>query len=204
MTVSPEDIAVALEKVDAIDLAPINMKLRHEEPGFWSDERIAGTERDYRRFLALNLVRPGALFSVDKALDEYWHQHILDTRKYAADCETVLGYFLHHYPYFGLTDAQEHQANVELFAETQDLWEQAFGEPMGAAAPEVTLDKPLGGYSGYDDDPDLMPKRIYAYPQGCKNGQHCSKIVTPERLDPNPVTLPQEPFTPIRRGGGGR
>jgi hypothetical protein len=85
---------------------------------------------------------------------------------------------------------------VELFADTQDLWQRVFGERMGATAPEITLDKSLGGYR---PDPDLTPKRIYAYPQGCKNGQHCSKIVTPERLDPNPVELPQEPFTPVRR-----
>jgi hypothetical protein len=48
-------------------------------------------------------------------IDQVWHHHILDTHKYAQDCQWLFGYFVHHYPYFGqgssLLEQQEwHQA----------------------------------------------------------------------------------------------
>ncbi len=199
-TPSREDLDAAISVISQIDLTPINTKLGHEDPQLWTQETLAETELNYRRFLALNAVYPGTSLSVNKLLDEYWHQHILDTRKYAADCETIFGEFLHHYPYFGLEDEQEWQENVDMFAYTQQIWEEAFGVSL-AGTTKLTLDKVLGGYSA---DPDLTPKRIYAFPQSCKCGQHCKKIVSPERINPNPVVepLPEEPFTPVRRANG--
>ena len=198
-TPSREDLHAAVAAVDQIDLTPVNTKLRHDDPQRWTDEILAETELNYRRFLALNAAFPGATLSVNELLDDYWHQHILDTRKYAADCETIFGEFLHHYPYFGLADEQEWQANLDTFAYTQQIWQEAFGVSLTGAT-TLTLDKVLGGYT---TEPDLTPNRIYAFPQACKNGQHCKKIVSPDRLNPEPATnpLPQEPFTPARRGG---
>ncbi|MFC4006942.1 glycine-rich domain-containing protein [Nonomuraea purpurea] len=186
-----DEATAALAAVAQIDLTPINAKLRHDDPEFWTDEVIAQAELDYRRFLALNILRPATALSVNKTLDEYWHQHILDTRKYAADCDMVFGRFLHHYPYFGLEDEQEWQENLDLFAFTQDLWEEAFGVGL-AGRPQLTLDKVVGGYSA---EPDASPKRIYAFPESCKSSQHhCKKIVAPE-FDPGPIEpLPEEPF----------
>ncbi len=31
-------------------------------------------------------------------MDDFWHQHILDTRKYRDDSETVFGYYMDHTP----------------------------------------------------------------------------------------------------------
>jgi hypothetical protein len=197
MTPSRDEVAAAVEAVDRIDLTPINSKLRHENPSFWTDQLIAETETNYRRFLALKMLHPSTHLSVNKTLDEYWHQHILDTRKYAADCEEVFGQFLHHYPYFGMADEDEWQENLDTFAYTQQIWQEAFGVGL-VDQTKLTLDKVIGGYQ---PDPDLTPKRIYAFPQACKSGQHCNKIVSPERFDPTPIVpqLPQEPFTPVRR-----
>ncbi len=32
------------------------------------------------------------------AVDAFWHEHILDTRDYAAFCESVFGCFIDHIP----------------------------------------------------------------------------------------------------------
>jgi hypothetical protein len=189
-------VDAALARVDQLDLSPINQKLQHDDPSFWTDEVLTEIEANYRRFLALNLLHPSTSFSVNKLIDDYWHQHILDTRKYAADCELVFGHVLHHDPYFGLEDEQEWQANVETFAFTQDVWEEAFGEPMVTTTPRLTLDRVIGGYQA---DPDLSASRIYAFPQTCKCGQHCDKIISPEIFDPGELDLPLEPFEPVRR-----
>ncbi|HEX4814596.1 MAG TPA: hypothetical protein VFV66_17790, partial [Nonomuraea sp.] len=169
---------------------------------FWTDEVIAGAELDYRRFLALNLLRPSTSLSVNKILDEYWHQHILDTRKYAADCEKIFGRLLHHYPYFGLGDEGEWQENLDQFAATRLLWEEAFGVEL-VGEPKLTLDKVVGGYSA---EPDATPKRIYAFPQACKSSQHhCKKIIAPEHFDPGPIEpLPEEPFPQLTPEEGSR
>jgi len=59
-------------------------------------------------------------------IDAFWHQHILDTRAYAHDCEAVFGEFLHHYPYFGLNgDSVERD---DAFIETNRMYREIFGE----------------------------------------------------------------------------
>ena len=86
-------------------------------------------------------MHPIATLVPNKIIDTYWHQHILDTRKYADDCQTILGFFLHHDPYFGLADDDERSLNLAAFAHTQQLWLEAFGEPMlGDANPCSTTD----------------------------------------------------------------
>src|SRR5258708_17888782 len=138
-------VAAALELVNRIDLSAINKVLQHMNADFWSDQVIAETEASYRRLLALNVLYPSEQIVVNKILDDYWHQHILDTRKYAEDCQTIFGYFLHHDPYFGIDGEEDRQRNREAFAVTQQLWEDAFGEPM-VSATKLTLDKDLGVY----------------------------------------------------------
>jgi hypothetical protein len=194
------EVTRALEQVSQIDLSPINKKLQFEDPAFWTDELIAETEANYRRFLALNLLYPSETLSVNKTLDDYWHQHILDTRKYAVDCEKVFGFFLHHYPYFGIEGGEERQQNIEAFAVTQQLWEEAFGVPL-VGAPKLTLDKILGTYQ--PEPTDISPKPVYAFPQACKSGQHCNKAIVPALINPvinplirPPITQPPRPASP--------
>ncbi|WP_191971549.1 glycine-rich domain-containing protein [Streptomyces luteolifulvus] len=193
-TVAPsrEDVVAAVALVDQVDLAPINHKLRHDDPATWTEEAIAEGEQKYRRFLVLNLLHPHTTLSVDRTLDEYWHQHILDTRKYAEDCQFLFGYFLHHDPYFGLDeDGDEWLENVAMFSATQDLYEEAFGEPYSTKK-RLTIDKAVGGAESTDD-----PQRIYAFPQSCKSGQHCNKIIGPEIFNPAIPDLPRKPITPL-------
>ena len=131
----------ALEVVSRINLSPINAKLQYEDPVLWSDEAVAVAEVNYRRFLALHLMHPLATLVPNKILDEYWHHHILDTRKYDADCKTIFGSFLHHDPYFGIEGEEDRQMNIEAFTLTQQLWEEAFGLPLlGKSNPCSTTD----------------------------------------------------------------
>ena len=66
--------------------------------------------------------------------------HILDTRKYAEDCDKLFGYFLHHFPYFGMRGDDDRNDLQEAFTRSQSLMMQTFGENLvsynedGAAA----------------------------------------------------------------------
>ena len=112
----------------ALDLAPIKMKLMHVESGEgWSALRADAVEMEYRRFLFLMKKYPDAEASPTVDVDIFWHYHILDTMKYARDCETVFGYFLHHYPYVGIganANEDDHAAGGKRMRE---IYEAEFG-----------------------------------------------------------------------------
>jgi hypothetical protein len=113
-----------------IDLTPIKTKLMHVASGEgWSQEKANAVEKEYRRFLCLMKLFPEEDTAPLVDVDTFWHYHILDTMKYAADCEQVFGYFLHHYPHIGLGDsAAEDQARFESGDRMRELYEATFGE----------------------------------------------------------------------------
>ena len=105
--------------IAALDLDPIKVKLMHEASGEgWSLEKANAVEAEYRRFLILMKKFPEEQTAPLFDVDTFWHYHILDTLKYAQDCEQVFGYFLHHFPYIGLRGQR-----------MQELYEETFGEP---------------------------------------------------------------------------
>jgi hypothetical protein len=129
---------ISNKKIDVVfelNLDQIKMKLMHVESGEgWSAERAQVVEFEYRRFLYLMKMFPNEQFSPSVDVDTFWHYHILDTAKYARDCEQALGFFLHHYPYVGLgedSSAAQHQRSGERMRE---LYEGTFGEVYGCLA----------------------------------------------------------------------
>lgn len=115
--------------IEELDLEPIKVKLMHEASGEgWRRERADAVERQYRRFLVLMKKYPGEAAAPLRDVDTFWHYHILDTVKYAADCEAVFGYFLHHFPYIGLRGEQDLAAHRRLGERMRELYEETFGE----------------------------------------------------------------------------
>ena len=70
----------------------------------WTEERADAAQLEYVRFLTLLQTKPGFMLipwldaSGRDDLDQFWHQHILDTEKYAADCKALFGRMIHHNP----------------------------------------------------------------------------------------------------------
>lgn len=118
--------------IDSLDLDPIKVKLMDENEGLgWTRDQVDEAEKWYKRFLLLNYKYPRMSVVPNKQIDSFWHFHILDTMKYAEDCEKILGYFLHHFPYFGMRGAEDAKNLKSAFAETKKLFELEFGEPLG-------------------------------------------------------------------------
>ena len=118
-----------LNVIAALDLNPIRVKLMHKESGEgWSLEQVNEVELEYRRFLHLLKLFPNEPVSPRFDVDIFWHYHILDTMKYAADCEHIFGYFLHHNPYSGLGGKADEADHHRTGARTQELYKAAFGE----------------------------------------------------------------------------
>lgn len=121
-----------MDDIATLDLAMVKLKLQDVEEGpGWTAERCDAVEIDYKRFLALKRAYPDVEIVPNKDVDLFWHQHILDTEKYAKDCEDLFGTFLHHYPYFGMQGAEDYANLCAAFNETHSLYELHFGGEMG-------------------------------------------------------------------------
>lgn len=131
VAVVPMSAQAAMDHLEThLDMRNIRMKLADPEEGEGLDSvELDVREREYRRFLALKLMHPDADVVPCKLADEMWHRHILDTRAYADDCQAIFGEFVHHFPYFGLRGPDDAQALQDAYADTLQLYRDAFGEP---------------------------------------------------------------------------
>jgi len=112
-----------------LDLGPILVTLTCREEGVnWTPAKAKLMEHWYRRFLYLVHLNPGTTIVPTKDIDTFWHTHILDTKKYMADCEILLGRYFHHFPYFGMRGEQDQQNLQTAFAQTEDIFHKQFGE----------------------------------------------------------------------------
>lgn len=119
----------SFQAIADLDLEPIKVKLMHEESGEgWSLEQANAVEFEYRRFLYLMKTFPHEQTAPLMDVDIFWHYHILDTMKYAADCEAVFGYFLHHFPYIGLRGEDDEQVHHRVGERMRELYEATFGD----------------------------------------------------------------------------
>ncbi len=116
------------EVVAQVDLSMVRLKLMDSEEGAgWSSAHTENVEREYRRYLALAKRYAPTAVVPSKIVDTFWHYHILDTQAYAEDCNNVFGYFLHHFPYFGMRGDDDKQALMGAYDQTLRLYERHFG-----------------------------------------------------------------------------
>lgn len=87
------------DKVNSIDLEFVKSKLLSRK-GFWWKlfHNIKKLESEYRQFLFNICKNPDEKLSPTKNADEIWHEHILHTKKYSEDCESLIGRMIHHNP----------------------------------------------------------------------------------------------------------
>ncbi|MBP8929560.1 MAG: hypothetical protein KBG45_12205, partial [Ottowia sp.] len=121
---------------DPRDARPLSARLSQNTG--W---RAAHTQRvltEYRRFLYL-AVRLQGRVCPSEAVDEAWHAHLLDSRRYFGDfCPRVLGYTLHHVPSRG--GAEEGARHASRYRATLLAYQHVFGEAPPAdiwPAPEA-------------------------------------------------------------------
>jgi hypothetical protein len=135
--------------ISELDLGPTRVKLMDKDFGEgWTREQVDAAEFEYRRFLYLVKLFPHEQTAPLLDVDIFWHYHILDTRKYAADCEKIFGCFLHHSPYSGLRGEDDEAVHHRGEARMQELYKATFGEAcirqkeghaVPASSPEVTV-----------------------------------------------------------------
>jgi hypothetical protein len=136
ITTPSKTLDATISAILALDLTPIKFKATRQEDGYgWSAEHADKMEVAYKRYLILHARHPEMTLAPEQDIDRFWHMHILDTRKYAADCEATFGYFLHHFPYLGLRGEEDAAALQTAFLMKQQLHAEEFGESVTALQP---------------------------------------------------------------------
>jgi hypothetical protein len=147
MNQASKPVEQVVAAIQALDLGPIKLKLMDPEEGQgWSREYVERMELAYRRFLILMVKYPEQTIAPIKDVDKFWHGHILDTMKYAEDCQNVFGYFLHHFPYFGMRGEQDAANLRAASANMHALYESEFGEPLPSNAAWCAAAKPASAW----------------------------------------------------------
>lgn len=103
----------------------INKIVSHQK---WNRSDAEEVCRLYRNYLILNIKYPDKKLPPSDDIDEFWHNHILDTKKYRIDCDNIFGFYMDHYPYFGIDGTTNVTDLTNSFDETQKLHHQEFGE----------------------------------------------------------------------------
>ena len=128
--VNQAKIDEALALVNSLDFEQMNSKL--VDFYGWSKEDVSLMNDYYKKWLAIHVCYSDLATAPSAKLDEYWHMHILDTKKYMEDCQFVFGKYLHHYPYFGLEGDKE---NLDKgFELTRKLFMHHFGHDLTGPA----------------------------------------------------------------------
>lgn len=104
----------------------IELAQKSEAGPQWNHEDALVAAELYRTFLWLCWKYPDQRIVPNSVIDEFWHLHILDTKKYAHDCQWLFGRMMHHNPFLGLRD--DNDKLQEGFASTIALVKEHFPE----------------------------------------------------------------------------
>ncbi|MEO1428913.1 MAG: hypothetical protein AAFS12_05000 [Cyanobacteria bacterium J06632_19] len=142
----PADVRTFIGKLTHLDLEPIAHTLLHSNEEKWNIQQINQAISTYLMFLLLVYLYPNSNLVPNQEIDRVWHCHILDTMKYAEDCDMLFGRFIHHFPYFGQRGKVDRENLQKGFEQTQVLFQEHFGISMDVAnKPSIAVDcQPIG------------------------------------------------------------
>jgi len=126
-SLSTESFQVFIQKAQSLDLGPLAYQLMQARSGCgWSKAQTLQNIAGYLAFLYLVDHYPRLQLVPTQAVDQVWHHHILDTQKYAEDCQHLFGQLIHHFPYLGTRGDADQQQWRQSYALTQVLFRRHF------------------------------------------------------------------------------
>ena len=134
LTTKPERDVIAA--IQSLDLDAVKVRIMDAELGEgWTREYADSIEAAYKTYLTMLVKHPDDAEDIllSKDVDEFWHTHILQTRKYAEDCQSVFGNFLHHEPHVGERTAADLEKRAAMAERTRGLYAREFGDAQDAA-----------------------------------------------------------------------
>jgi hypothetical protein len=135
LTAKPVEQVVSA--IQALDLESVKLRVMDAELGEgWTREYADCIESAYKNYLTMVVKYQDEAEDIlpSKDVDEFWHTHILQTMKYADDCQAVFGTFLHHNPHVGKLSQADLDKRVEHAEKTRQFYEREFGTQWAAKA----------------------------------------------------------------------
>ena len=112
--------------IDAIDFTNVIDRIVTTKK--WKKEDVLKIETLYKNFLFLYKKYPDKTFPPSEEIDEFWHNHILNTEQYIKDCDHIFGKYLHHDPNIVVDGKRANNADMQKqFEVTQALYCKEFG-----------------------------------------------------------------------------
>ncbi len=93
----------------------------------WHRDEALHCLKLYKNFILLQKKHLPECLVPTREIDEFWHNHILYTKQYHADCAAIFGHYLHHVPANPNEDAEQ---LVEDYQKTKRYYFAEFGEDM--------------------------------------------------------------------------
>jgi hypothetical protein len=119
-----------ISAIQALDLESVKLRVMDAELGEgWTREYADCIEAAYKNFLTMAVKYQDDAEDIlpSKDVDEFWHTYILQTMKYADDCQAVFGTFLHHNPHVGKLTQADLDKRVDHAEKTRQFYEREFG-----------------------------------------------------------------------------
>lgn len=116
---SPQAVKKA---IDGLDLEKIEAKAMKVYG--WRRPRARAANKWYRNFLWLCYKVGSPVAAIGRDADDLWHLHILDTPKYAADCQKIFGTYLDHHPLYGRPTGEDR----DRFEDSKELYLVEFAQ----------------------------------------------------------------------------
>lgn len=86
-----------------IDLTKVSLLTAREQG--WDSNYTSRVTEEYIRFLYI-VIHKKVVGVPSDDVDKIWHNHILDTEKYTADCKKLMNGYIHHSPSYTLKDRE--------------------------------------------------------------------------------------------------
>jgi len=135
LTAKPEQNVIAA--IRALDLESVKVRVMDAETGEgWTREYADSIESAYKNYLTMLVKYQDEADDIvlSQDVDEFWHAHILQTMKYADDCQRVFGNFLHHNPHIGERTHADVEKRAEMMKKTLRLYQREFGNAQATDA----------------------------------------------------------------------
>lgn len=138
-----------------LDLTTVKNKLSDKKGWWWRCRNdIDKLELEYKQFLYLIAINPNEMVVPwTQDLDDLWHEHILDTQKYADDCQKIFGRFIHHNPHVPKGTSKHSTA----YNNTKKMYKEAFKEKADKTKSGSSSSSGCGAGCGGTNNTVIMP-----------------------------------------------
>lgn len=93
----------------------------------WAPPKCEWAERQYKRWLYIRREYENEPMPPNREIDKFWHEHMLDTRRYFVDSAKIFGYYHHHFPYFGTRGEADAEDLRRAWKNTCRRFRETFG-----------------------------------------------------------------------------